>query len=413
LKYSGFKIDVIYTDVYSFVSMSILICDYYVRDAILKKTVMALAFSCISLGSQALNNASAVLNSNILEGTAGNIQTNVLAVTGPTDSSALSLGGTGGWIVVELETSIVDGVGADLEVREIGAVEEKYLVSVSETNEAGSYIQLGEGIANSQFDVSGLGLPSIKYVRIDDLSTQTLDTEYPGSDIDSISVLNSSSGGSSDVMNLVAELRNTGIIITWDPITDESITGYAVRSSTDGVTYFSAIDWNVSKFEHALRIDNISEVKENWYSVSPLYSDGTEGISSIASLNSIVDATLITSDIIHLGDGLINSWDEPESVVKASFSFELPYEVKGPIVKLELDVFNVHYENKIVINGYSEVTVPVSTPSEFSSKILILNSDTFKQGTNVIEFYALDSQGDTISNLDDYQITNIKLTYYN
>lgn len=374
---------------------------------------MALAFGCISLSSHALNNASTVLNSNILEGTAGNIQTNVSAITGPTDSSALSLGGTGAWVIVELETSIVDGVGADLEVREIGAVEEKYLVSVSETNEAGSYIQLGQGVASSQFDVSGLGLSSIKYVRIDDLSTQTLDTEYPGSDIDSISVLNSSSGGSSEVINLVAELRGTGTIISWDPIEDESITGYAVRNSHDGVTYYSDIDWNVSKFEHALRIENISEIKENWYSVSPLYADGTEGISSITSLNSFVDETLITSDIIHLGDGLINSWDDPESVVKASFSFELPYGVKGPIVKLELDVFNVHYDNKIVVNGYSEVTVPVSTPSEFTSKVLILNSDTFKQGTNVIEFYALDSQGDTINNLDDYQITNIKLTYYN
>lgn len=383
----------------------------------MNKLLTALVLGCTSLTSYALNNASAVLDSNILEGNSGNTQANVLAITGPTDNIALSLGGVGGWIVVELDTSIVDGTGADLEIREVGSsgggVDENYLVSVSETNEAGSYVQLGEGVANTQFDVSGLGLAAIRYVRIDDLSTQTLDSEYPGSDIDSISVLNSSSGSTSEIMNLVAELKNTGIMISWDFIDDESIVGYAVRRSSDGITYFSDVDWEVSKFEHALRIDNNSEIQPNWYSVSPLYADGVEGISSTASLSSFIEETVISSAVIHLGDALVNSWDEPEAVTKASLSFEVPYDVKGPIVKLELDVFNVHYDNKIVINGYSEAFVPVSTPSEFVSKVLILNSDALKQGMNIIEFYSLDSAGSLSGNLDDYQITNIKLTYYN
>jgi hypothetical protein len=356
-----------------------------------------------------------VMESNILDGNNGNSQSNTDNILGRTDSVSLSLGGNGGSVVVKLGKTAIDGIGYDLEVNEIGSadggVDEEYSVSVSQTNEPGSYVSLGDGKAISRFDFSLSGINNVNFVRIDDLSTLTLNSQTPGSDINSISLLHSDSGASTLITGLSTSVKQSSTVISWDKLVSDNITGFVIRKSSDGETFYSKADWSVSKYEHALLITDILEFGTNWISVAPTYRDGTEGIASIAKLDTTPETIVIEENTIHLGDAEITSWEDSSPDTSVSFQVMIPESMKNQKVRLDMEIFNVHYQNKIVINGYSEMYLPVHKPSEFLETSFLINSGIIKSGINTIEIYSSDSSGDTLSNLDDFQIKNVRLTY--
>ena len=100
----------------------------------------------------------------ILPANVGNTQTNVANALGEADNVAVSLGGPGASIMLEMgaETPITDGLGADVEIREIGAVyggvDESYRVRVSNSTDTNTFVLVGQGRALSLLDISPSGL---------------------------------------------------------------------------------------------------------------------------------------------------------------------------------------------------------------------------------------------------------------
>jgi hypothetical protein len=382
------------------------------------KKILLIALVFFSFNTNANNYyGMTVIDSNILQGNLGNSQSNPADILGITDGKAVSLGGSGGWITIELDEKIFNGDGPDFEVKEEGSsnggVDENYLVYVSESNASNSFVELGEGRAKTLFDISSLNLNFVKYIKIYDLSSQTLDTDYPGSDIDSITILNSESGPTSGINNLEAKLTGKGVFLSWDLNTPELIASYAIRRSEDGVTFYSNVDWTVGRYEHAILIENNESLPLMWYAVSPIYEDGTEGISKVINLGDVLKEITINETIFHLGDKYISGWDVPGFQKNVVFEINLNQPMVGPYVEIELEVYNVHYENKIMINGYYEKSLPIHNPSEFSNYIVYVKSDAFKVGLNKIVIHALDSLGGTEGNLDDFQLRNINIKYLN
>ena len=107
----------------------------------------------------------------------------------------VSLGG--GFIVVDMGVTIVDGNGPDLVVHESGssisgASSEPFYVKGSPTMKPGSWVFLGEYSGDkTSIDLKTFGVNNIRYIAIFDTYFKTNDSaEYPGADIDAVVALN-------------------------------------------------------------------------------------------------------------------------------------------------------------------------------------------------------------------------------
>ncbi len=183
--------------------------------------------------------ADAVVSANIKAG--GNGHTDPLQVlgrpNGSNENDYVSIGGPGYWIVLDMGEGeeIIDGHGYDFRTHEIGSiyngVDEEYNVSVSNSPD-GPWVFVGEAWTTSEFDLAGLGLDSARYVRIDDLSTRTVDP-YPGSDIDAVQSLNMVG----DLIlaapeNLSKTTNGDDAVLCWESV--ERASGYNIYASRSG-----------------------------------------------------------------------------------------------------------------------------------------------------------------------------------
>lgn len=110
---------------------------------------------------------------------------------------SVALGDTGHFVIVDLGAGeeAFDGPGSDLVVRELdfasGGAPEEYTVSVA-NDPAGTFTVLGTVTGSANFDIEGLGLPFVRYVRVE--STLTAEQivgglgspMYPGAEIDAV-----------------------------------------------------------------------------------------------------------------------------------------------------------------------------------------------------------------------------------
>ncbi|MDD2597834.1 MAG: hypothetical protein PHO37_01230 [Kiritimatiellae bacterium] len=189
--------------------------------------------------------AKAVIFARILEGNNGNNYTNAANALGPADGNSVSLGGPGGSIILDMgaDTPVVDGPGMDLEVRESGAafggVDESYRVLVSNSTETNSFIFIAVGRALSLIDIHSSGLTSARYVWLQDIATETLNTKSPGSDIDSLRALFYAGGGDvAPPSNVQVRLIGQGVWLSWTPSTATNVTG--TRSVAATTAWLSA-----------------------------------------------------------------------------------------------------------------------------------------------------------------------------
>lgn len=118
------------------------------------------------------------------------------AALGAPDGESVALGFVGNFVVFDLGEGeeATDEAGDDLVVEEFGppfGAAEPYRVSISDSPD-GPFVDLGDGAAESFFDLGGTSLRAARYVRVESQATieEVLDgpgsPSYPGPEIDAV-----------------------------------------------------------------------------------------------------------------------------------------------------------------------------------------------------------------------------------
>ncbi|MDZ8119155.1 hypothetical protein [Pontiella agarivorans] len=353
--------------------------------------------------------AESVVDSYILDGNAGNSKTNPAVALGAPDDVNVSMGGPGAWMILDMGSAdpVVDGPGADLEIREIGAAfggkDESYDVYISNSTNLESFVHLGTGRAISLFDISSSGLTDARYVRIVDLATETLDTQTPGSDIDALTSMHST-GLPTGTGVLNAELTCQGILLSWEPV--EGADAYYIRRSFNGISYPSTPDTEVDASATGYHDLALPDVTNLWYALTAL-SNGVESAAAVAEIPYFHFSG--PSGPYHLGDNTAMDWDVPDPTNVITFSFSLSDVPKGPIVKLNFDLLDVDYSyNYIFVNGVNVGGLPTQSGEFWGSESMLIESGILKSGTNAVEIQARTSGGALSGSLDDFMIRNVQ-----
>lgn len=360
--------------------------------------------------------AKAVVFAEILNGNAGNNRPDPSSALGAPDGVAVSLGGPGASILLDMgaDTPVLDGPGPDLEVREIGAafggVDESYRVLVSNSADTNTFLFVGIGRALSLIDIAPSGLESARFVWLQDIATETLNTQTPGSDIDSVRSLHVA-GGSDDLpapANVRIELTPQGARISWMPSPAPDLSGYAIRRSLDGISFGSSPDATPSMDETAWVDTSLPVGEARFYAVSAL-SGPLESPLVVLGIP-VTTLPLPDTGTVHLGDNVLPNWEVPDPVRTHSITFTLPAVPGGSQVALELDVFDTDSNaNAIIVNGARVASLPVHSPETWSRRIVALPAAAFQPGINTLLFAARTSGGAVTGALDDFMLRNLVL----
>lgn len=363
--------------------------------------------------------AKAVVFSVILNGHAGNNQTNAAAALGASDGNDVSLGGPGGSIMLDMgaDTPVLDGAGPDVEVREIGAAlggqDESYRVLVSNSTDTNTFQYVGTGRALSLIDIHPSGLTSARYIWLQDLATETLDSITPGSDIDSVRAIYYSGSETDFPKPTGVSIRGTGqgIWISWNPVTQTNVTSYFIRRSLDGVSFPSTPDATVSSQETAWHDTSLPGVSNLYYAVSAANASNESGLV-IASLP-VTSLALMTNGTVHMGDNTVPEWETPDPQSLLRINFFLPSGAYGPQAELAFDLWNVDNSgNAVLVNGGKVGNFPVQTASSWLPKAIRFAAGALQSGENTLTLTARDSSGGVSDALDDFQVRNIYLRFY-
>lgn len=350
-----------------------------------------------------------IIASNILNGNVGNVQPDPNRALGAPDNAAVSLGGPGAYIIVDMgeHSPIINGVGDDFEIDEQGDLE-TYEVWVSNDPSIATFVFLGVGTATSKWDLIHVGMTEARYVYIKDLSTLTSNFDTPGSDIDAIRALHLPDCNRPTVTNLAYEVVQNGILLSWDPM--PGALTYYVSRSLDGPNAFpNTPQWSTSRFHYARLDARDANAEERWYAVEVKYADG---FSDKAIIHVPAVVTTLFTETYHLGDQTIPDWGVTESQESLTIQFNLEEDPEGPVARLIFDLWSVHYDNDIIINGEGRNDLPIHTPKTWETNALTVEAGLFKKGLNTITLLSRDSGGGSTGNLDDYMIRNMKVRWY-
>jgi hypothetical protein len=381
-------------------------------------TLFALLAVCLPAWS-ADPYAKTVVSSVILNGNSGNNFTNVGSALGASDGTFVSLGGPGASIMVDMgaDTPVLDGDGPDLEVREIGAAfggqDESYRVLVSNSTDTNTFQYVGTGRALSLIDIHPSGLTGARYIWLQDLATETLSSVSPGSDIDSLRAIYYSGSETDFPKPTGVSVRATGqgAWVSWNPVTQTNITSYFIRRSFDGVSFPSTPDATVSSQETAWHDTSLSGVSNLYYAVSAANASNESGLV-IASLP-VTSLTLMANGAAHLGDDTIPDWETPDAQSTIEINFSLPAGASGPEAELAFDLWDVDdTANAILVNGGKVGNMPVQTSSSWVQKTMRFAAGALRPGENTLTLTARTSSGGVNGALDDFQVRNISLRFY-
>ncbi|MDI6839604.1 MAG: alpha/beta fold hydrolase [bacterium] len=129
------------------------------------------------------------------------------AALGTPDGGFVSLG-VGGWIVLEMGTTIVDGPCADFTVYEGAGEELNESFYIFGSNDTISWTPLGSGIGTASFDLSGSGLSQVKYIKIVDDGDGDSLSSAPGYDLDAVVAINGPPAGIEESQLSVLNIQN-------------------------------------------------------------------------------------------------------------------------------------------------------------------------------------------------------------
>lgn len=113
-------------------------------------------------------------------------------VIGPPDNQVYSIG-KNGWIVVDMQTLVMDGPGPDIMVFEGDATPEGYTFFAGASMD-GPWHSMGTGTGTTQFDFANCAISSARYFRLVDSGSGSANVLGAGFDLDAIKVLSSVSG---------------------------------------------------------------------------------------------------------------------------------------------------------------------------------------------------------------------------
>ena len=152
--------------------------------------------------------ATAVVDANVtttvvVEGTeAPNVAVDATRALGPPEATAegaVAIGVLGASITVELGADAIDGPGPDLVVYELGTLSggapEPYRVYVAEAAD-GPFVRLGDSLGERAFDLAGVELAFVRYVKVEsqrieaDLARSPGSVFFPGPEIDAVGAVN-------------------------------------------------------------------------------------------------------------------------------------------------------------------------------------------------------------------------------
>jgi hypothetical protein len=363
--------------------------------------------------------AKAVVYANILSGNVGNSNPNPTNALGAPDGLSVSMGGPGASLILDMgaDTPVLDGPGPDLQVLERGAAyggaDESYRVLVSNDTDTNTFVYVSQGRALSLIDIHPAGLASARYVWLQDLAIETLNTTVPGSDIDSLRALYNSSG-TNDVAPPTAvavRLTGQGAWLSWTAPSATNLTGYAVRRSLDGVSFGSSPDATLSVLETAWHDLSLPVVSNFYYAVSAL--TGTAESTLVVVEVPANQLALFTNQIVHLGDDTVANWEDPSPERDFTLGFTLPALAEGPEAELTLDVFNVdNTGNALLVNGAQVGTLPTQPAESWAPRSVRFAAGALQPGLNTLTLSARNASGSTTGSLDDFQVRNLELHLY-
>jgi hypothetical protein len=361
--------------------------------------------------------AEAVIDSYILTGNVGNSQTNVFEALGAPDEEVVSLGGPGAWIMLDMgaDDPVVNGPGADLQIREIGAAfggqDESYEVYVSETTNLVDFVLVGIGRAISLLDIQDSGLSTARYVRIVDLATETLNTTVPGADIDSVTSLQSTglpAGGT----NLQVRLTGQGVLLSWNQSSGNQADAFNIRRSLDGVSYSSTPLAQLVSGETAYHDVDMPGMMDLWYAVSSV-SGSVESAASVVQVPTYSIPVTDTNSVIHLGDNVVQDWEVPDPDNDVVYQLVLARDPQGPEAQITMDLFDVDQtRGYLFVNGAKIGSLPSQSTEAWVEKSMVFDAGVLQGGTNTISFHVRDSSGGSTGSLDDYMVRKISLELF-
>jgi len=117
---------------------------------------------------------------------------NTPAVFGAPDSISYSIG-KNGWIVLDMQKTILDGPGPDFIVFDGDDNPEAFYCFAGETMD-GPWTLIGEGAGTTEFDLLDTGIPEIQYIKLLDNSNDPATGDDIGFDLDAIEVPETVSG---------------------------------------------------------------------------------------------------------------------------------------------------------------------------------------------------------------------------
>jgi hypothetical protein len=119
-------------------------------------------------------------------------EANTPGVIGAPDSICYSTG-KNGWIIVDMQDSVVNIPGDDFTVYEGDSIPEGYTCFVGQTID-GPWIFLGSGTGTSSFDMESSGLASARFIKIQDDNSGPQNVSGAGFDLDAIEAVSLPTG---------------------------------------------------------------------------------------------------------------------------------------------------------------------------------------------------------------------------
>jgi hypothetical protein len=127
----------------------------------------------------------------------------------------------------------------------------------------------------------------------------------------------------------------------------------------------------------------------------------------------VTSLPLLTNSAVHLGDNTVPDWEVPDAQNTFELPFHLPAGASGPNAELTFDVWNVNNSgNAILVNGGKIGNFPVQSASTWIPQSVRFPAGALQPGENILTLTARNSSGGTAGELDDLQVRNITLKFY-
>ena len=178
-----------------------------------------------------------------------------------------------------------------------------------------------------------------------------------------------------------------------------------------GVSFPSTPDATIPWQETAWHDTQVTTVSNLYYAVSAANATNESGLVIISL--PVTSLALLTNGAVHLGDNTVPDWEVPDAQSIFELPFYLPAGASGPNAELTFEVWNVNNSgNAILVNGGKIGNFPVQAASSWIAQSIRFPAGALQPGANTLTLTARNSSGGTTGELDDLQVRNVSLRFY-